>query len=1379
MRDIEIFNKLSYFLDNFKAPLTFKIYDYENDRATPINKHLFTEEKIIIKDLEKEKRVQEFEEKVHKQGKYVDDENRRLYEHTKYDFLDSFLKLRDVKENFEKEANANLSDISLKEGFANDIFKEIKYKNLKDLSNEDIEAYKNLGVSIENKINEQDLINLKQKLDDKTITLDEYKKMYKELEETSFNIEVSETYFEPLIKTFFNKIKPNALIKDLEWLDERFIFMPEDPRRRINDKEDSSLTIKDYRRNYKGYDDFLVRRGSDIQNYSVIEATTTSYFLNMDKMTKREYTYPQDRHKPKNGPDTDIEPIYNTNFPKDSIKLLLNGGVAHLFRDHPAYLLHLNHAYGEGKYIWTEFEKNRKYLATGYKPDSFSGNIFERSKELKLKDKAIIDIKNYEEIQNMNLSKDEKFDLFLKILYIIDSNPYKDKLTPQVYLHEVASDSIDFSKASKAGILEYFRLSNELNPTTETYSDGTLLKRRPKHDSNEALFVGVILDNDFLDMNKDFYLVHSLYNHVYKKFDFDREIQSKYLLKNYWDNLIKPYLNSEKSRNHFFYNVRFKVEEDLEYARKSSYNFFSSEKKELVDYVNSLFNKYSIDARNSDYFNANFRPEILADEIIEVVKKGILNNQYYTPRERKYETEDFGLNWENNKAVRQSDIEELLRKNDIKLHYISLIQNGINNLTNANKYQMANLGEQGKKIFDATILHALEKYSNVDVFPENINTINLFIKNTKIHLENMVKQFNDPNYLSREQPPYFPMIRHFIENWNLDLEKDDLHPLYQFISKDELIDKLGSNENFNSKLPTNKLFKLGFYNIEDKHINPLNNIAYQLMLKREKKFGQNIGRMDYLHKDFEFYKGKFNSNNRIRLSKKEVQTNEVNRLERYLKEYVDAKLENTSVENIIDKNKMIETMKTIVRMSKDFKNSDKIIDLSDINNISNELGKLDEKISGINDITKSGLILNYIFTMNALYKKNLIDSNEINVDILDIDKPKAMILQNLLENESSNENNHILKELKDKYIKESIILNENFSIHHDNSIKDKFEGLEVFNGKHFPLFIDLESLTIFSVEWTTRYPTLNVVTLPDVFAKLEIDNNITRKNELFNVETKTLNHKMDYINLIDKVKEIDNDLSSVENKEYYDYHTLNKLNIMDRVSTIFNTIQTNYFVQLEQTLDKSLFLDADPLYLGRETLNDGAIAFMNKYDFELFDTTNNEISKNNMIKLKDDIQYVDRYNFIGYDKYKEDDISKEFEDAKKGRAKHVYQENIDVETLMYKKINGYPSEKASKHLSKDYNKQEFNNDKKFIYDNQNQINIEDLPNKNPFLLKKDTLSNLRLGDNIKIDNKLSFKEYSINDLDNYKKGFLDLRLFETIEELEDYKLKHNSIFKKG
>ena len=49
------------FLENFKAPKTIKIYDYENDRATPINKFLFTEETITIKDQEKEKKVKIFD----------------------------------------------------------------------------------------------------------------------------------------------------------------------------------------------------------------------------------------------------------------------------------------------------------------------------------------------------------------------------------------------------------------------------------------------------------------------------------------------------------------------------------------------------------------------------------------------------------------------------------------------------------------------------------------------------------------------------------------------------------------------------------------------------------------------------------------------------------------------------------------------------------------------------------------------------------------------------------------------------------------------------------------------------------------------------------------------------------------------------------------------------------------------------------------------------------------------------------------------------------------------------------------------------------------------------------------------------------------------
>ena len=52
------------------------------------------------------------------------------------------------------------------------------------------------------------------------------------------------------------------------------------------------------------------------------------------------------------------------------------------------------------------------------------------------------------------------------------------------------------------------------------------------------------------------------------------------------------------------------------------------------------------------------------------------------------------------------------------------------------------------------------------------------------------------------------------------------------------------------------------------------------------------------------------------------------------------------------------------------------------------------------------------------------------------------------------------------------------------------------------------------------------------------------------------------------------------------------------------------------------------------------------------------------------------------DNYKNDDPNKEFEDVKRGRARHVYQESMEVKTIMFKKVNGFPSEKSSKTLSK-------------------------------------------------------------------------------------------------
>ena len=1369
MRDTEIFNQLNNFLENFKAPKTIKIYDYENDRATPINKFLFTEETITIKDQEKEKKVKVLEEEVHSIGRKLDEQNRELFNTVKHELTDHLIIHAKKNEELKENQGINLNDINLREGFSDTIFKEINYKNLNNLSQDEIHAYEQLGVSIEKKIDEVELKKLKDKLDKNEITLEDYKKEYKTLEDKSFNVEVSEAYLEPLIKTFFNKIKPNAMIKDLEWLNERFIFMPEDPRRRINDKEGASLTTKPYKRPYDSFDTFRINKNNAISEGSLIEAIATKMYLFPDKLSKINFEYPLERHKPKNGPDINMEPIYNMNFPKENSDKLLKGGVAHLFRDHPAYLLHLNYAYGDGKYIWLGIEENRKYLSTGYKPNSFSYNIVNRTQELSIRDKKLFDIKNYEEIQNMNLSKDEKFDLFLKILYAMDSNPVKERLTANEYVNLANSDTIDFSKASKNSILEYFKFSNELNPTKELDENGVPLKRKRKLASKEE-DVGITGNYDKLDLNKDFYLVHGIYNHVYKKFDFDREIQSKYILKNYWDNIVKPWLNIEESRNMFFNNVRYKVSQDLDLTSSSRRTYLNNRRSDIKDFINSCFNRYSIDARNSEHFTAKIIPEVLADEIVESINKAITNNNFKTNREKSYSNEVFGSKWENNLAATQQDVEDVLRKDALKNHYSTLINEAITEIEGYTKYQYSMVGEQGKKILDATLLHVKEQFLNTDNLPDEINIVNIFVKNTKIQLEKMIEEYKDPNYISRKQPPYFPTIRHMIENWNLDLEKDDIHPIYEQINKIELIEQLGSNENFANKLPTNKLFKLGLYNIEDRHINPLNNIAYQLMKDKEKFIGENFKAIKNEKEGINY-----NRNILVELYKKkesleDKRTLSIEELNQKLKEFVDSKIDNRIVDNKIDNEKMIEIMKLIVRMTQNFENKDKIIDLSNVENISNELSKLDSKLSNVNDITKAGLVLNYIFTMNELYKKNSVDKNEISIDLLNIDKPKAMVLQNIIEREEGHKN-YILNELNDKYIKESITLNDNFSYHHDNSIKDKFENVEVYNGKHFPLFIDLETLTIFSVEWTTRYPTLNVVTLPEQFSKLELDNDLNRKNKLYDLENRTLEHKMDCIKLNKHVELIDEDLNKVENKEYYDFHPLNHKNILDRVSIIFSTIQTNYFIQLKQSLENSLFIDADPLYLGEHVLNDGAIAFMNKKDYELLDQDikNNE---NRIDFLSDTLKYTDKYNFVGYEKYKNDDLNKEFEDVKKGRAKHVYEEDYDEATIMFKKVNGFPSEKFSKRLSKENSLEKNNFD--LIYDNKDIINIEDLPRKNDILYKIETLTNLQLGATLKNSGNKIFKKDNLDNLQEFKENFKSFKLFETKEELELYKNNINS-----
>ncbi len=55
-----------------------------------------------------------------------------------------------LKKNEELKENQgiDLNDVNLREGFSDTIFKEINYKNLNNLSQDEIHAYEQLGVSI-------------------------------------------------------------------------------------------------------------------------------------------------------------------------------------------------------------------------------------------------------------------------------------------------------------------------------------------------------------------------------------------------------------------------------------------------------------------------------------------------------------------------------------------------------------------------------------------------------------------------------------------------------------------------------------------------------------------------------------------------------------------------------------------------------------------------------------------------------------------------------------------------------------------------------------------------------------------------------------------------------------------------------------------------------------------------------------------------------------------------------------------------------------------------------------------------------------------------------------------------------------------------------
>ncbi len=1329
------FDQLS--VENLKKivpPKAMTIYDYKNDRSIPINKYLFSKEEVIEVNPEYSKRVKELEKEIMQKAEVMDKHNRELFElEYKGKYEAHYAWKEKIKEN-ERVSGAKIIGEKFRRGFAETLFKEVDFKKLDNLSRAEMEGYEKLGVYIEKGANEKELAILKDRLNSKLLTKEEYDKEVDKLV-NGYKVEVSEEYFEPLIKLFFEKIKPSALIKDFNFLDERHIFDPKNPSKKITSEIGDSM----YDRAYD-----MSKEWVEKINRPILDAI----FLDRFRTTN-----------------------YTPRLLEEAAEGILGVGLLHLFKDHPSYLLHLNHDY-KGMY-WFGTKENREYLATGYKPHSFSDNIVKRSTKLSIRDKKIIDINSYDEIENMNLNRDEKFKLFLKILHIIDSNPYEGNMTIKEYLNEHYSPSIDFSEAYIRDILKYLKDSNELNPTSLVYPDGTLYKRRDSI-SNSQKEVGVSINTlKRLDANEDFYLIQGLYNHIYKKFDSNREIQAKMVLKKYWDNVVKPWYAIEESRNNFFYGVRYLVKKDYDMASSVRSKFMEDKKYELQIQFQKYLDRYSSEQRSSNHFKANIDARSFSGDIINAISKA-LNEEYRTPKERRINQNSVGENWINELAVTQDDIYEIANKRDISKFYEEAIERELTNVEKSYNYSASNVGDEGEKILRAMFRDIRSDLSRIDAYPKEFNPVELFVENMKVNLENKVKEHNDVNFLSRKQAPYIPTIREIVENWSPQLEKDVENPMFRFVDKNEITQTLGSNDTIDTRIPTNKIPNLGFYDLEKVSINPLNNIAYQIMLDKEADLDlENIKDISDKSREVANLEVKLNTV-LLRIHNKSTEKeNMVKEFDELIEKYTNAKKYAYQIEHTIDDETLVAVMQTMSRVTKNMRNKDRYIDLTNPDTLPQELEKLENRLKGVNGITRAGMLIYYTLSMNNIYikHKSWEGDKSVKIEEMNLDAQQSVVWKNILDNQVKLEDNKLIKDLKSHHINMS-----------RNMITEKFER---YSGKHFPLFIDSETLTIYSLEWTTRYPTLHITRLPEVFTKLEIDINTSRKEKL--------NEINENFNILDHLKEVDEDLSREENKDYYNKHDLNVLNILDSISETMATIQTNYHLQLDQELDKALFLYIDPLMIeeAKPTSRIG-LPFANIDDLQRTDEIKGIANfQERRFIIKDRINLAQDSD---YENYKDKACAI---DSLAGKVDGGYSlgpyANHDIGTdLWRKKVGGGRYLQYFDALTNNKIKEDVKKDISFAYDDgilfaelndENRLNNVSSFHKLGTRTYKDLNSNKIQIDGAKLDAKFKgttiSKEEENEIVDKITRNYKTLKLFETKEELERYKRDYNNKINKN
>lgn len=832
----------------------------------------------------------------------------------------------------------------------------------------------------------------------------------------------------------------------------------------------------------------------------------------------------------------------------------------------------------------------------------------------------------------------------------------------------------------------------------------------------------IINEDDFenlwkinLNIENDFEIIHNLYMNTIQNIDWDLEFDHNLILNNIWNQFYKSWFEMEQEKIDFWQTisneVKYKINNE---STKELKDFYYNMKFLLKDVYEKIMSQYSYEARTSEYFEFRLDIDTLINTIINEDKRSITSSyevDKFYDRMGKYEQDNY---------VNNEFLKETFNNGKLKTFLNEKFNEKIQNISNEPEFAISKIGKHGVIVVDKILKFVLEKLNPLNR-PKEVNPLSLYSNEVRELIGKMEIKYGK-NFIDSERPPYFPTVKHIIKHVNLDEKENklnsDLIKYYHSRIKPMIDIKSKYNnyiipEYYNEKRWSGQFKK---YRSLEKEVNDtifIAKIVNGIDAVKDKSY--ELNKVIELEKDRSDLVEQHNKMAKEFKDKKEERKLLLPKYEETIKKMKELKLDNYVVTNNIDREKFIVTMKAIVDMTLNEFNKDKIIDLTKLDNIDDNLKKFEESLISLNTITKNALISNYILHINSLYEKrgltekfNLVELNPLK---------KEIIL-----NDSENRKNTL-----------NLI-----SQHGINSQGREINKIKMYEGNHFPLFVDLESKTIWSVEWTTKYPTLNIYMLPEKYLSIEQNKEYF---ETFWDSLVDLNKSNSIVSLETFVKHFsifDDRVKLKFDEEGIDY----RLNNLDRIKDIFSLIQTNYFLQLEQLEEKSLFLDIDANYIYNSKPNIGAIPFMNKKDERILENTlfKQEVENFNLR----DVNYINPFNYTEKDKQSSSLM------------------------IQKRKVDGFVGESKTKETMKIMQKETIKNKE------NDQIINKSLKN---YSFTYETLYGFKnySKNEKKLDTKIKMDDQIINIYDGQPNL---IKIFKTLEELQIYKNNYENTLNK-